>query len=377
MYVLLMGEPGTRKSTAVLGIKKVIAMTGYEHIAASKTTKEKYMMDLAGIGDEDGEWEAGRTRGRGKDVKVLNLEDNLFGGDNRQAAESFIMAHEFNDFFGNNNLEFISLLGTLWDHEGPYKNRVKNGKSFSIPDLVINMLGGNTPTTFAKTFPPEIIGQGFFSRLILVFSEPTGIKIPFPEEKPEEEVAIVAAALGKTKEIFGEISIEAGAKGMLSHIYITWKPVDDVRFISYCSRRFTQLLKLCSLHAIARLSTCIEIQDVVMASTVLHAAERQMSKALGEFGKSRNSDVSQKIMQVLEANVMPMSLKDLWKHVISDLEKFNDLAELMRNLVNAEKVQIVDSGFLRRRSEKKEVTDGTVNWSLLTEQEREQIRVEG
>ena len=101
-YCMLIGSPGTRKSTAIKLMRKLLQDAGYSTIAADKTTKEKFMLDLAGA-DEPVSTE---------DI----LETNLFGDlANEQDAEMFVMADEFNDFFGNGNIEFISLLGTLWD----------------------------------------------------------------------------------------------------------------------------------------------------------------------------------------------------------------------------------------------------------------------
>lgn len=41
IYCMLIGSPGTRKSTAIKLIKKLIKTAGYDTIAADKTTKER------------------------------------------------------------------------------------------------------------------------------------------------------------------------------------------------------------------------------------------------------------------------------------------------------------------------------------------------
>ena len=42
MYTMLIGSPGTRKSTAIKLVKKLLNDAGYETIAADKTSKEKF-----------------------------------------------------------------------------------------------------------------------------------------------------------------------------------------------------------------------------------------------------------------------------------------------------------------------------------------------
>src|SRR5205814_9631083 len=48
MYVMLVGNPGTRKSTAIKGIVKVLAATGFTAFSADKTNKQKFVMHLTG-----------------------------------------------------------------------------------------------------------------------------------------------------------------------------------------------------------------------------------------------------------------------------------------------------------------------------------------
>ena len=132
IYCMLVGVSGTRKSTAIKLIRKLLNDAGYTTFAAEKTTKEKFILDLSGETDEPQQF--GRKRFTAQDSENF-LEANLWGeddSDTKPDAEIFIAADEFNDFFGNGNVEFISLLGTLWDYSGTYRNRIKNGKSVSI-----------------------------------------------------------------------------------------------------------------------------------------------------------------------------------------------------------------------------------------------------
>src|SRR5690554_3711411 len=138
MYVMLLGVPGTRKSSAIKRAKKVLQAAGFNSFSSEKTTKEKFLLDLAGAEDEGG----------------TGLDDFLDFDLGELHAESFIAADEFNDFFGNNILEFVSLLGVLWDYDGVYKSRIKTGVSVEIDNPTISILSGNTQTTFANTFPP-------------------------------------------------------------------------------------------------------------------------------------------------------------------------------------------------------------------------------
>lgn len=359
LYVMLMGSPGTRKSSAIKIAASLIKQAGYTNVAAARTTKEKFLLDLAG---ED-------TNGSA-DI----LETNLFGGLSG-AAEILVAADEFNNFIGTGNIEFLSMLGELWDYNGTFSNRVKNSKSLEIQDPTVSILSGNTPTGFSLAFPVESIGQGIFSRILLIHGEPSGRKITFPKPPSDSETKIVLDYLVEIKgACTGAVSMTTGAEQLLDHIYKNWKGLEDVRFDSYSNRRFTHLLKLCIICTAARCSTTLGIEDVVYANTILTHTEHSMPQSLGSFGKARHSDVSHKLLQVLDSQHLPVALRDLWKHLHNDLEKMTDLAEILRNLVAADKIIQVEKGFLIRRKLIEEVaSDNTVDYSLLTDEERKYI----
>jgi len=370
VYSMLVGVAGTRKSTAIKLMKKLLVSAGYTTLAADKTSKEKFLLDLAG---DTGEETSGRER-RGKLAEVSLDLINIFGedhvADSTVDKEMLIAADEFNDFFGNGNIEFASMLGSLWDYSGIYKSRIKTGRSVAVYNPTVSILGGNTPTNLSLCFPPEILGQGFFSRLLLVYGEPTGKKITFPKPASAELSAELIQFLYKIKQnCAGELTVSTGAEKLLDKIYKTEIGVDDVRFDSYNNRRFTHLLKLCITVAACNLSKKLSEADVLYANTILTHTERLMPKALGEFGKSRHSDVMHRLVQILEGSNKPLGIKDLWEYVVQDLDKLNDLAELMRNLVVADKVQSTSHGFLPKRKVATEVPKDTVDFNLLTQEE--------
>jgi len=362
IYCMLIGSPGTRKSTSIKLMRSFLTQAGYTTIAAEKSTKEKFMLDLAGEGNPD-------------EVSVDDILDrNLFGnGDDKPDSEMFIMADEFNDFFGNGNIEFISLLGTLWDFTGTYRNRIKNGKSVDIPNPTVSILGGNTPTGFSLAFPSDILGQGFFSRILLIHGEPNGKRIPFPPAPDASSTQRIIEYLRQIKStVFGPAQLTPAAKGLLSDIYIFDPKVDDVRFASYSNRRFDHLLKLCLIVAANRLSSEITERDVVYANTILSHAEQYMPRALGEFGKARNSDVTHKVLEIIYRGPGIVKMKDIWCEVHTDLEKMSMLQDILIGLQQADKIQTVPEagGFLPNRKPLDAGKKGMVDFNLLTQEER-------
>jgi hypothetical protein len=368
IYCMLMGSAGSRKSTAIKIAARVLGKTGYSAIAADRTTKEKFLLDLSGAPDIV-------IDSKGKAVETVSLEDNIFGSaETDHIPEMLIAADEFNTFVGNGNIEFLSMLGVLWDHEGTFKNKVKNSKSVEVENPFVSIIAGNTPTGFSLAFPAESIGQGIFSRIILVHGESTGKRITFPAIPTVQDTKQITDILHAIKSITTrEAVITSAAQKLLDAIYQSKTPIADVRFESYMNRRFSHLLKLCLVVSAAAMRSVVEECDVVYANTILTHTEHGMSKALGEFGKSKNSDVSHKLVQVLENSYEPVSVKQLWMQLHNDLDDIGRMKDMLTSLVIAEKVISTKAGFLIRRKVFDEVSDTYVDFSLLTEEERKYI----
>lgn len=366
MYVMLMGAAGTRKSTAVKIASKALKKAGYSTFSADKTSKEQFLADLA---------KTGMLTGDSDEV----LDANLWGPDadtsNMDSCEIFVNADEFNDFTGSGNIEFLSLLGNLWDYEGDYVHAKLTSKSVFVKDPCVSILAGNTATGFSMAFPKEAIGQGIFSRLLLIHGESTGKRIPFPKPPSEVATAALIQCLLQIRSIaVGEAELSEEAKALLEYIYTEWSPINDIRFESYSNRRFTHLLKLCLIHAAASKSKTIQKEHVIMANTVLVHAEHSMPRALGEFGAASKSDVTHKIMLLLEQAHKPQTFKDIWKHVSNDVNSLQELKPLIENLIYAEKIFKVNDGYLAKRKLIKETGAGrAIDFSLLTESEREYL----
>lgn len=359
LYVMLMGGAGSRKSSAIKIAASLLRKAGYTAIAAERSTKEKFLMDLSGDRQEPGL------------VDIDILERNLFGTDDSHVAEILVAADEFNVFVGNGNIEFLSLLGTLWDYTGTFEDRKKNSKSLSIVDPTVSILAGNTATGFSLAFPAEAVGQGIFSRLLLIHGEKTDKRITFPEPPDAAVEKLLLDILQAIRQVAsGNAVLSSGARDLLDTIYKSWKGLEDVRFESYCNRRFTQLLKLCLIVSAAALRNSIEETDVIYANTILTHAEHLMPKALGEFGKAKNSDITHKVISVLEAAYEPLPLKVIWKNVHNDLEDIGLLKDMLSNLVIAEKILSTKGGFLAKRRVLLEESSQFVDFSLLTPEER-------
>jgi hypothetical protein len=365
MYVMLIGKAGTKKSTAVKIGCKLMEAAGYNKFAADKIRQEKFLIDLA---------KKETTPGMGDSSDILDM--NLFGDDSKKdPVECFVAADEVNNFIGVGNLEFMSILGELWDIDKVFEYRLKNSESVDIPYPTISILSGNTFVGFNRLFPPEAIEQGFFSRMLFIYGEPTGVKYTIPKSPDLELQEKLINQLHEIKSrVTGEITITDEAYAILDKIYQSDEVMDDVRFEAYEARRIQHLLKLCMVVAASRVSTVISKEVILEANTILTYTEQLMPKALGEFGRAKNSTSTHKVMEVIENHKLPITPQKIWKLVYQDFESRNQLFEILGNLTVAGKVQTVGSGgYLPIKKVRGEGIKGAVDWTILTNEEREFI----
>ena len=133
LYCILIGEAGSRKSTAIKLTKKLVAASGYQELSADKTSKEKFLLDLEGRTPDEEYPDSG---GKAKKDYDLQTAINLWGHDaqDRTYRQMYVVADEFNEFIGIANNDFCTTLGNLWDwddEERPFTSRLKNRANHS------------------------------------------------------------------------------------------------------------------------------------------------------------------------------------------------------------------------------------------------------
>ena len=196
-----------------------------------------------------------------------------------------------------------------------------------------------------------MIGQGFMSRLLLIFSQPTNKKIAFPKEPSIADTNWMLEALAEIRNVCqGICSLDEEATKYLEDVYVNFPKHSDYRFTHYNGRRFTHLLKICMCVAACDLSTVIEKRHAVYANTILYQAELNMPAALAEFGKSNYAEAMGRILTHLESADKPVTMGELHKLVHHDLNGgLIELQKIMYSLKDADKAQQVQGGWLAKK----------------------------
>ena len=329
---MIIGTAGSRKSTAIKYSARLLSEAGYEHLAATSTTREQFFEDFSSQLPED--LYEGYRMGL---LNKVELETNI--------CEYTVVADEFNDFAGLNNIPMYTSLSNLWDFRGPFEYRPKHGKKVIILNPVLNMLSGNTADGFAAAFPASTINQGLPSRTILINSLGRRRKIFWPEAQEIETRQRLITQLQALTSLAGPCTVSPGAKVVLKDIYDNWIPIPDSRFSTYGSRRYQQLLKLCIICAASYTTLVITREIVIEANSILTFAERYMPDALGEHGLNRSSPAVARILDTVK--YCPdgvIKIEEIYKSVASDVKDYRECQDILMNLVQAGKVQATKAG---------------------------------
>lgn len=374
-YINLIGPPGSRKSSAISIASGLLREAGYLHFCGDRSSKEKFMLD----------WEFGFDKinqgvePEDKDASgALDMVDMILtpdGRDTSKVSEVYIRASELEDFLGSGNAGFISTLTNLWDNLPYYTDRFKNSKSLYIPNPTVNMLGGATTTTFANIFSASIIGQGMLSRMLLIHGRGQRMKLTIPPPLPPQLKLLILENLRAVRtSINGPMTLTPVAYEALDDIYNSNYEIADSRFASYFSRRLDHLLKLCIVIAASELTTEIDEEIVLLANTILTYTELGFSEALGEFGKSKSSEVTNIVLDAISAweSLGGIGIRELLKQVSHDVDSVHELAQITMKLEEAGKIQRGTSadkkGIVFMPIRKKiEQGDKFVDYSLLWE----------
>lgn len=357
-YMMLMGSPGTRKGTAIMIARRMMERQGYDRFSADRTSPERFLFDLLKRDADD------------------DIEDLLEMTLDSVVCERTIATDEFTDFTGTGNISFLTMLAKLWDCHPEYEHPKLHGKSIRVPNPTINILSGNTPQNFIVAFPPEAVGQGCMSRIILVHSDPTGVKITIPPAPTRVAIEALSKRLTEIQDkVRGPFTISAAARSLFDRIYRGFHDIEDYRFQHYSTRRFTHFQKLVMILAAMRCSMEISEDDCIKANTLLHYTEARMSKALGEFGKSRNSDVANSVLEILKRIKKPITIRYLWKLVAQDLNRMEELVEIVNNLKAAGKIQVISgadgkTGYVPHFEEVAKWESNLIQEDYLTEEEK-------
>jgi len=359
LYTLLVGAPAVRKSAAVKIARNMLAKATSVRLAPTDIAGQK--QGLLGfiaddyIGDDD---EQNDTRSKTRrsldtaaDLDAL-LQSEIAIGSPLDRTSVFIAADEFASFTGISSSPLFTALIELYDCPDRYDYQLKRS-SIVVDQPTLQMLAATTSSSLAQCLPPDIINQGFMSRVILVYAEATGRKLArrYVGNEQDQRRILNAMEWAYYPPVSGEMKESDEAIAFLDELYYsdeTSQRIKDSRLQYYVNRRHTHLRKLCMIVAGSELRTNITLSDATLAHELLKMTEADMPAALGEYGLSAEGKVRQRIVDYLVAQQRKIEFNELYQYMQADCPKRTTFLTIMEELAQAKKVLIISDNATSR-----------------------------
>lgn len=334
MFTILLGPPGARKSTAISMSARILKQAGYRHIANGTTSAEQFLLDLK-LG-----FDAIRVAANDLETLALDVPQLLTA----PCSHVLVQAGELQDFLGTSNVTFLTKLTNLWDNPEDYPYRLKSGTMELINKPTISLLGGATQTTFKKMFPLDVIGQGLLSRFMLIHGAGPRKRVFMPkplDASLEAEIVEYLKVIGRSPEIPSNYEYTPAAEEFSRVLYESGETeITDLRFQHYANRRNDHYMKLAIIIASMNLHQKIELNDCILANTILTYTEKFMPLALGEFGLDHNAEKTEYLYNLIQRHTTGMSIPEL---VTQSLSVFNgNTSELASHITKLKAAKRID-----------------------------------
>ncbi len=308
MYIVLVGPSGkARKGTALTIGKDILQDIGIS-LTSESITREALIRDM-------------------KDA-LDSFQDESTGKLRYHCALTAI-SDELSVFLGQNDVKFLADLTDWYDSRKSWTYRTKGAGTDKIQGVCFNILGATAPDWLQSILPQEAVGGGFTSRIIFVVEEDKGKIVPEPiyTKEDEELRGMLVRDLERISTLTGEMRFSDKGKQK----YINWYKkyendmrdgkfvIEDTRFTGYMERKATHLRKLSMVLSAARSSERIITEvDLSKALSLLAQAEKKMPKTFGGLGTSQYSDITNKVINLIQArgeltrsNLMRKMYRDL------------------------------------------------------------------
>lgn len=219
---------------------------------------------------------------------------------------------EFGNLVNPQDRDMIDLLVTLWDSkQGGFKKMTKGSGTDLVENPWINLIACTTPAWIAGNFPEYVIGGGFTSRCLFVYTEQKEKYVAYPNLHVPKDLAETQAKLIQDLE---HIAVNLAGNYKLAPAAIEWgttwyewhyknrpEALDDERFGGYIARKQTHIHKLAIVLAAAqRDELIITAEDLVLANTMVTDLEKDMPKVFSKIGRTEESVNAEKFIQYIQ-----------------------------------------------------------------------------
>lgn len=334
LYVVLVGPPGNRKSSAMATTKYLLRELKAIPFSGECISKEKLVMDMV-------------EQERAMD----GIPDKY--KDKRIYSPMTVCVTELSEFLSISAAGMIGFLTDVYDQDF-YEHKTKNKGTAVVTGPFLNLIACTTPEWITTYLRSDIISGGFSRRTLFVYETEKASRIAFPTVTPAMRAAWSRLFTQATKllNIRGPFQWHPDARTYYKKWYETLEMPKDETTIGYYETKHIQMLKIAMLVAVSESEELIlTIRHIEIALDFLKLVETNLGRVFQSMGRNLLNHSATKILDVLRASPIKykdplgvdcegymLSTKKLQSIMFKEIDQ-NDFQKVLDHLVATDRVE--------------------------------------
>ncbi len=317
LYIVLVGDPGTRKSTAMNIAKRLVRLVPQVPIAPESSSREAMIDSMADS----------------KVVATMNNKDVSYW-------QNSAFATEMQEFLGGKHINqaMVGFLTAIWD-EPIFKERTRKGGEVIIHNPYFSLLGCCTPEWMNTKLKQDVITDGFSRRTIFALESELNTLNPWPESTPEqiENLAKLEIEVNRIFDITGLFTLTKEAREYYDYRYIHTREESknfSPKVQNYFSSKHILALKLgMCLSAGIDSRRVISSEVIKLAFKFLEQSERSLDAVFSGVGRNELKAHADRIYaRIADAGSKGITQRELLATSYDDVNmiEFNEILEILQ-----------------------------------------------
>jgi len=323
-YIVLVAPSGkARKSTALSYGSDLIKEVDGINMSSEAVTRESLLLEMQ-----------------------ESLEETMQGTEVEEHSSLSIISSELTSFLRFNNLQFLSDLTDWYDCQDVWRNRTKTQGTEEVRGVWLNLLGATTPHSIQSSVPEDMIGGGFTSRIIFVYSdEKKESKAPTwgQSDKDKKLRSDLVHDLRHIEALNGKFQFTEDAATKYTELYHKLDkdpPVKNRHFQGYNARRQVHMIKTAMVSSLSRNNRLLMKEyDIMRAHKLLKETERVMPRTFLGYGEREDSGIYSEV-GVFIAQKQETTSGEIWRNFHKDIMDQEHLSEILKGLARAKIVEL-------------------------------------
>lgn len=317
LYIVLVGDAGTRKTTAMDIAGNLLRLTSVP-MAPDSATRESLIDDMA-----------------------KNVVHTKVGNRPIDYWQSTAFVSELHEFLGGQhiNRQMVMFLTAIWDRP-VYKERTRKGGEVVIKNPYFTLLGCCTPGWMSENLKQNLISDGFARRTIFCLENEIANSVAWPKLLDEVQLLpLLKAQIQRINKMGGEFQLSKEALQLYIDTYPTFREEaknHSEKIGSYFSSKHVLALKICMcLSAALRNDYVVDTEILKLSFKFLSETEKTLDKVFSNIGRNELKAILNNVVDIIQASPKGLTKEEIYAAGIYDNANLQEFDEVLNVLMES------------------------------------------